>query len=117
MTLPKLFAFIQLFTISSISWTLASSCIGSCGIILALFLSSNQIVLSSSYLCILLNVGGGALLTAASAGNAVNDSEFIPFVVLNTVFALVAVAALVRKTLLKQDTDNKEDKNIQLEIL
>ena len=78
------------------SWTLVCSATGSCGVILALFLSANGLFAAEHLLCILLNLAGGALLTAGSAGNAVESSEFIPFVVLNGVFVVVAVTALGR---------------------
>ena len=81
---------------ASFSWTLLCSATGSCGVILALFLSANAISPADSLTCILLNLVGGALLTVGSAGNAVDSSEFYPFLVLNGVFALVATAALGR---------------------
>jgi hypothetical protein len=79
-----------------ISWTLACSTAGSCGIIMALFLSSNGFFAANDLLCIALNAIGGGLLTAGSAGNAVESPEFWPFVVLNAVFGLVATMALAR---------------------
>ena len=79
-----------------VSWTLACSGIGSCGVIFALFLTSNGFFPATSLGCILLNFVGGGLLTVGSAGNAVESSEFVPFVVLNAVFSLVALVALVR---------------------
>ena len=79
------------------SWTLICSAAGSCGVILALFLSSNNITKASDLFCISLNLIGGLLLTAGSLGNAIHSTEFIPFVVLNAVFALVAAAALIRR--------------------
>jgi hypothetical protein len=80
-----------------VSWTLGCSTLGSCGVISALFLSSNGYFPATGLLCISLNLGGGGLLTAGSAGNAVESSEFIPFIVLNAVFSLVACVALGRR--------------------
>ena len=80
----------------AISWTLACSGAGSCGVILALFLTSNGFFAATSVGCILLNLLGGGLLLIGSAGNTVESREFIPFVVLNAVFSLVALVALVR---------------------
>lgn len=93
-------ALVQLFIgMTAISWTLACSVAGSCGVIMALFLSSNGFYAADDILCIALNAIGGGLLTAGSAGNAVESPEFWPFVVLNAVFGLVASMALVRRLL------------------
>lgn len=81
---------------SSLSWTLGCSVTGSCGVITALFLSCHGYTAADGVLCISLNAIGGALLTAGSAGNAVESAEFWPFVVLNAVFCSVATLALVR---------------------
>jgi hypothetical protein len=89
----------------AVAWTLVFSSVGSALIITALFLTSNGIKRGDNVDIILLNLLGGALLTAASLGGALREedgSDFIPFAILNGVFALIAASALarwVRKTL------------------
>jgi hypothetical protein len=97
---------------AAISWTLVCSASGSCGIILALFLSSNGFFAADDLLCIMLNAIGGALLTVGSAGNAVESAEFWPFVVLNAVFGLVATMALGRWFFCKRSSEEEEDEKV-----
>ena len=83
----------------AVAWTLVFSSVGSALIITALFLTSNGIKRGDNVDIILLNLLGGALLTAASLGGALREedgSDFIPFAILNGVFALIAASALAR---------------------
>ena len=81
---------------SAMSWMLVCSIVGATATILALFLSSNNFLAAEHVVCILLNLAGGVLLSAGATGNAVDSGEFIPFVVLNVIFALIALMALGR---------------------
>ncbi|CAE8658222.1 unnamed protein product [Polarella glacialis] len=88
----------------SVAWTLILTSVGSCLGISALFLTSNGFYPGDNLWIILLNLAGGALLTTGSLGNVFGEggSEFVPFVILNGVFALIAasgLARLVRKNL------------------
>jgi len=80
------------------AWTLVLSSVGSLLIITALFLTVNGIYRGDNVGIILLNILGGALLTAAATGNAFGEdgTEFIPFVILNGIFALIAASGLAR---------------------
>ena len=81
----------------AVNWLYFTS-IGSVLIIFALFLSSNGILGADTLRVILLNFFGGALLTAGSIGNALGEDgeQFYPFIVLNSIFSLIAAAAFVR---------------------